>query len=103
MPVNPYRVKQRNEGDSFVPVLVAVQDFLESAEVKRLRPKTQAEYTYALNVFGKWCGEYSLSQDRKTSTWKAIKVREKHDPILLNRIDNQVVYCFLEHLQATVE
>lgn len=95
------RIKQRAEGESAVSVLDALHDFLASAEVKLLNPKTQAEYRYTLLQFGEWCAEHSLSQDRKTNSWKAIKVREKHDPIMLHRIDNQVVYCFLEHIQAT--
>lgn len=101
MPRNYHRVKQRTEGESVVSVLEAVQDFLASAEVKHLNPKTQAEYTYVLNVFGQWCAEHSLSLDRKTNTWAAIKAREKHDPIMLHRVDNQVVYCFLEHVRKT--
>lgn len=101
MPHNYHRVKQRTEGESVVSVLTAVQDFLASAEVKRLNPKTQAEYTYTLTTFGQWCAEHALSLDRKTNTWTAIKAREKHDPIMLHRVDNQVVYCFLEHVRTT--
>lgn len=93
-------IKHRRGSDA-IPVLTAAQDFLASAEVKRLRPKTQAEYTCVLTTFGEWCAEHSLSRDRKTNTWTAIKARDKHDPIVLHRIDNQVVYCFLEHLRAT--
>src|SRR5690348_12367194 len=95
------RIKQRSERESVIPVLDAVQDFLASAEVKHLNTKTQAEYTYVLTVFGEWCAEHSLSLNRQTNTWSAIKAREKHDPIMLHRVDNQVVYCFLDYLQTT--
>lgn len=100
MPNSPSRVRQRNP-DAPIAVSQAVQDFLASAEVKRLNTKTQREYIYVLEVFAEWCQSHSLSQDRKTGTWMAIPPREKHDPIALQRIDNQVVYCFLEHLKVT--
>jgi integrase/recombinase XerD len=95
------KIRQRTESASIVSVLDAVQDFLSSAEVKALRPKTQQEYTYNLTVFGEWCATHSLSQDRQTKVWTAIKPRQKHDAIMLHRVDNQVVHCFLEHLQQT--
>ena len=46
------RIKQRSEGNSSVSVLTAAHDFLASAEVKRLLPNTQAEYTMVLTEFG---------------------------------------------------
>lgn len=95
------RIKQRTASDCVIPVLQAVQDFLASAEVRHLKPKTQAEYTHVLTTFGQWCATHSLSLDRRTNTWTAIKAREKHDPIALSRIDNQAIYCFLEHIRAT--
>lgn len=98
---NYYRIKQRGEQDAACSVLTAIEDFLASAEVKKLNPRTQNEYRYVLFLFGEWCSEHALSQDKKTHTWAVIKTREKHDSIALHRIDNQVVYCFLEHVQST--
>jgi hypothetical protein len=80
MPTHPHRVRQRGESTIFVAVLDAVQDILASAEVRRFRPKTQEEDLSVLAIFGRWCGEYSLSQEKKTSIWTAMKVREKRDP-----------------------
>jgi integrase/recombinase XerD len=101
MPNRYHRVKQRREADAVVPVPTAVQDFLASSAVKRLESKTQDEYRYTLTAFGQWCASHAISHDRKANTWKAVSIREKHDPIMLHRVDAQVVHCFLEHLAAT--
>jgi integrase/recombinase XerD len=101
MPNSKWHIRQRSEADSTVPVKDAVNDFLASTDVKRLRPNTQEEYTYVLTVFADWCGTHALSHDRKENTWKAIKPREKHDPISLGTVNDQVVHLFLEHVKAT--
>lgn len=101
MPNSKWHIRERSEADSTVSVKDAVNDFLASTDVKRLRPKTQEEYTYVLIVFADWCGTHSLSHDRKDNTWKAIKPREKRDPISLHHVNDQVVYLFLEHIKAT--
>jgi integrase/recombinase XerD len=101
MPNSKWHIRQRSEAESSVPVRDAVNDFLASTDVKRLRPKTQEEYTYVLVTFADWCGTHALSHDRKENTWKAIKPREKHDPISLGHVNDQVVYLFLEHVKDT--
>ncbi len=91
----------RREQHSSMLVSDAVADFLASTEVKRLRPNTQSEYRYNLTQFASFCNTHGLVQDRVTKTWKAVKADSKHSPIYLHRVDDQVVYCFLEHIQVT--
>lgn len=95
------RIKQRKESDSVVFVSQAVADFLASAEVKRIGLNTQREYTYTLHIFASWCDSHALSRDTRTSSWIVIKPREKHECVMLHRVDNQVVFHFLEHLKVT--
>ena len=101
MPNSPWHIRQRNESDTQAFVHEAVQDFLASTEVKRLVPKTQAEYTHVLTTFAAWCDEHTLAQDRKTKTWKALKADSTHGPIMLHMVNDQAVYCFLQHVQET--
>lgn len=96
-----YRVKQRKSGDSAVSVREAVLDFLASTDVKRRQPSTQAEYNHNLLKFADWCGENSLVQNKKDQSWSTTSVREKHDPIWLHKVNDQVVHLFLQHLAET--
>lgn len=98
----PYsKVHKRAEEINVVPVPDVVSDFLSSVEVKSLVVKTQKEYTYTLGVFAKWCSTSALTQNKKDSSWAVVKSRDHHDPIYLHKINEQVVYLFLEHLQET--
>src|SRR5260221_14202153 len=99
MPNSPWHVRQRDESESTVAVHDAVQDFLAATEVKRLQPKTQEEYTHVLTTFADWCSEHALTQDRTKKAWKAVRADSSHTPIMLHQVNDQAVYCFLEHVQ----
>jgi integrase/recombinase XerD len=95
------KIKHRKEADNTVYVRDAVLDFLASADVKRLTPGTQTEYKKNLLEFAEWCGSYSLVQDRQNSIWSVVPVRAHRDPILLHKVNAQVVHLFLEHVGET--
>lgn len=95
------RIVQRTEKQSVISVRTALNDFLASADVKRLLPKTQDEYRYQIGQFADWCGTYSLVQSQKDSSWSVVKVREKYPPVTLHRVNAQAVHLFLEHLRET--
>jgi integrase/recombinase XerD len=101
MPNSPWHVRQRDERDAVIPVLTAAQDFLASTEVKRLQPGTQDEYRRVLTAFGEWCAAHAIVQNRNHRTWKAVKVTSEHGPILLHQVNDQVVHCFLQHVEET--
>jgi integrase/recombinase XerD len=101
MPNSQWHVRQRDESESTVAVHDAVQDFLAATEVKRLQPKTQEEYTHVLTTFADWCSVHSLTQDRTKKAWIAVMADSSHTPIMLHQVNDQVVYCFLAHVQQT--
>jgi|SRR5579883_3311099 len=70
-------IKKREDG---FQVKDAMHAYLNTAHVKRLRPKTQIEYESELEVFSTWCAT---------------------EHILLHQIDDQVVYRFIEHVSAS--
>jgi site-specific recombinase XerD len=98
---NVRAIKKRNESEAIISVQEAVQDFLASAEVKRLAKKTRDEYTYVLGVFAKWCDTHALVQNRSDKSWKAVKTDAEHGALSLHQVNDQAVYLFLEHLQQT--
>jgi integrase/recombinase XerD len=101
MPNRYHRVQQRTEQHIVVSVRAAVNDFLASADVKRLFQKTQGEYCYNLTQFANWCAEHSLVQSKQDSSWSVTNVRKSYDPIALHKVNAQAVYLFLEHIQTT--
>lgn len=104
MPPNRYfRVKQRKPSEMNISVREAVLDFLASTDVRGKQPSTIREYEHNLLKFAEWCGENSLSQNKKDQTWSVVAVREHHDPIWLHRVNDQVVHLFLEHLKETAK
>ncbi len=101
MPNSKRHIRQRHESEVLVSVADAVHDFLASADVKSLRPKTQTEYSYVLTTFALWCADHSLVQNKKDSTWSVVKVRTSYNPITLQKVNAQAIHLFLEHLKAT--
>lgn len=101
MPNSRWHIRQRDEHEAIVSVLQAVQDFLASAEVKCLQQKTQDEYTYVLTTFAQWCTEHAVVQNKDHRTWGAVRADEQHPALALHSVDDQTVYCFLEHVAKT--
>lgn len=100
---NIRRIKKRDETVTGVSVLDAVNDYLHTPHVKRLSPETRKEYHQELGVFARWCQTHTLKQDQKNRSWIAVDLKE-HDTsslIALHQIDEQAVYCFVEHLRLT--
>lgn len=97
MPKKNIRAVKKRDEPPAVPVQEALADYLATTTFKRLRKATQSNYRHFLGVFAEWCSRHALVQNRDRS-WEAI---ESDAGIALHEINDQVVYCFLEHLKET--
>ena len=82
-----------------VNVKDAVDEYLATAHVKQLSKRTQEEYIYELGEFADWCAGHTLIQEKKSRAWRASPTDD--EPILLHQVNDQSVYCFIEHIQCT--